>query len=64
MTDLDTRPITDDEAEGRRQSRKARRRKWLGFAGIYAILGFFAIAITSCVVFYSGFILHTHLGEY
>lgn len=45
MTDLDTRPITDDEAEGRRQSRKARRRKWLGFAGIYAILGFFAIAM-------------------
>jgi multiple sugar transport system permease protein len=45
MTDLDTRSTTDAETTGRRQARKARRRKWLGYAGIYAVLGIFAIAM-------------------
>jgi multiple sugar transport system permease protein len=45
MTDLDTRPTTDDAAAARRQSRKARRRKWLGYGAIYGILGIFAIAM-------------------
>jgi multiple sugar transport system permease protein len=45
MTDLDTRTSDEAAAEAKRLSRKARRRKWLGWAGIYLILGIFAIAM-------------------
>ncbi len=45
MTDLDTRTSEKAAAEAKRLSRKARRRKWLGWAAIYLILGIFAIAM-------------------
>lgn len=45
MTDLDTRTSEEAAAEAKRLSRKARRRKWLGWAAIYLILGIFAIAM-------------------
>ena len=45
MTDLDTRTTDDAARAERKQWRKARRSKWLGWAGIYLILGTFAIAM-------------------
>ena len=45
MTDLDTRTSDEAAAEAKRLSRKARRRKRLGWSGIYLILGIFAIAM-------------------
>ena len=43
MTDLDTRSTTDAQATARQLSRRARRRRWLGYGVIYLILGTFAI---------------------
>lgn len=45
MTDLDTRTSKEAAAEAKRLSRKAKRRKWLGWAAIYLILGIFAVAM-------------------
>ena len=45
MTDLDTRTTDDAAKAARKQSRKAKRSKWLGWAGIYFILGIFAVAM-------------------
>ncbi len=45
MTDLDTRTTNDAARTARKQSRKAKRSKWLGWAGIYLILGTFAITM-------------------
>ncbi len=45
MTDLDSRISQDAKDEAKRLSRKSRRRKYLGWAGIYLILGFFAMAM-------------------
>jgi len=45
MTQLDSRTTDDAVKTANKLSRKARRRKWLGWAGIYLILGIFAIAM-------------------
>jgi ABC-type glycerol-3-phosphate transport system permease component len=45
MTQLDARTTDDAVKTANKLSRKARRRKWLGWAGIYLILGIFAIAM-------------------
>lgn len=45
MTALETRTTDADTKAARKQARRAKRSKWLGWAGIYLILGIFAIAM-------------------
>ena len=45
MTDFDARTADDAADTAHKLSRKARRRKWLGWAGIYFILVLFAIVM-------------------
>ena len=45
MTMLENKPDSDLAAEHKRLQRRVTRRRWLGYSGIYMILGLFAIAM-------------------